>query len=1130
LIGLLKNQALTMGNEKIKILMIEDSIDDAVLIKRKLESSPTSRFQVTPVKTLQEGLAHLAQEQPDLILSDLGLPDSHGLDTVNRILKEAPYIPLVVLSGYDDESVAIKAVQAGAQDYLVKGRIDNLQMERSLNYSIERARLQRELEQHNREIASVQANLHKVLEKNADAILVISEDKKILFCNPAAASLLGHTPEELLKEKYEFEIRAGVTFEIEISRADKQNKTAEVTAVEIDWAGKTASLVSMHDITERKKQEDMLRFSDTALKSIHEGVFTMDNEFKITRWNKTCELMFGIKASDAIGKPAADSINMVEEYKGQTEKRFNLLIEKGFNREDQLYRTPRGDIWFDVQAQEMVTDGKRYGWISLASDISERKKQEDMLRFSDIALKSIHEGVFTMNNDLKITRWNEMCEQIVGVKAPDAIGKDISDPIKLIEEYEGQNNEHVELLVKYGFVRSVQKYRTPHGDIWVDVQTQAMEHNGERFGWLTMLSDITARKNTEEALKQSEEKYREVINTSSDAIISVDSKMKIILWNQGASKIFGYTEKEMIGESLLTIVPSMSHQEVVVGFNKMKKTGIYELDDRFLNTVGIKKDGTSVFIELSVTTHNIGDSPIATAIIRDVTFRKEAEEALKRSEEKYRELINTSNDAIVSIDPQMQFVLWNRGAEKMLGYTEKEMLGLSLLTIFPETYQKNVARELVQLKNTGISKTINKPFETYLIKKDCSLVPVDMSISTRKSDDKIISTAIIRDITVRKEAEEKMRESEERYRDLFENASDLIQSCNASGKFVYVNTAWREALGYSEEEVATLSLWDVIFPAHVAQCKKTLDRVLSGETINNIETAFVAKDGKIINVEGNVNPVRKQDKVIANRAIFHNINVRKEAEEKMRQIDQMKSEFLSNVSHELRTPLQSISGFTKLILNGDVPDTETQQEFLQIIDQETIHLGNLINSLLDMSRLEAGRFKINRTPVKIRETIIESLKMFQSLARQKNIELTEDISPDIPQMELDNERMRQVIINLVGNAIKFSDPGGSVKITAEYRDQELFFQVIDHGTGIREKNIKHLFERFYREEGETVRGGTGLGLYISKQIIEAHGGHIWAESHYGKGSTFSFILPLNGTIENNQGGHIYEQQSADNRR
>ncbi len=296
------------------------------------------------------------------------------------------------------------------------------------------------------------------------------------------------------------------------------------------------------------------------------------------------------------------------------------------------------------------------------------------------------------------------------------------------------------------------------------------------------------------------------------------------------------------------------------------------------------------------------------------------------------------------------------------------------------------------MKQTGTNKAINKPFETYLLKRDSSLVPVEMVISTRKSDGKIISTAIIRDITLRKKAEEKLR-----------------------------------------------------------------------------------------------------------------------------QIDQMKSEFLSNISHELRTPLQSISGFIKLIIDGQVPEKATQKEFLQIVDQETLHLGNLINSLLDMSRLESGKFQIKREKTMMLNMITEALKMFKSLAQQKDIKLRKYIPKGLPQLNVDNDRMRQVIINLVGNAIKFSDPGGSITVKAQITDDKFIFKVADHGTGIHQKTMKHLFERFYREEGETVRGGTGLGLYISKQIIEAHGGRIWAESKLGKGSTFSFSLPLNGQGGNTDG-------------
>ncbi len=185
-----------MENKIIKTLLIEDNPDDAELMKRRLSKSADVAFAVTVARTLQEGLTKLNQTVPDLIICDLGLPDSHGLDTVKKILSAAPQIPLVVLSGFDDETTAIKAVKAGAQDYLVKGQLEGVYMERSLFYAIERAHMQGELEHHANEILNIQANLTKILEKNADAIIVIDEDKRILFTNPAVETLLGCGQEE----------------------------------------------------------------------------------------------------------------------------------------------------------------------------------------------------------------------------------------------------------------------------------------------------------------------------------------------------------------------------------------------------------------------------------------------------------------------------------------------------------------------------------------------------------------------------------------------------------------------------------------------------------------------------------------------------------------------------------------------------------------------------------------------------------------------------------------------------------------------------------------------------------------------------------------------------------------------
>lgn len=242
--------------------------------------------------------------------------------------------------------------------------------------------------------------------------------------------------------------------------------------------------------------------------------------------------------------------------------------------------------------------------------------------------------------------------------------------------------------------------------------------------------------------------------------------------------------------------------------------------------------------------------------------------------------------------------------------------------------------------------------------------------------------------------------------------------------------------------------------------------------------------------------------------VMRDITEHKQAEEAeaLRELDRIKSEFISNVSHELRTPLHSIKGFTKLMLEGKVPDPNIQKEFLTIIEKDSKRLGTLIDSLLDMSRLESGRFEVRKQLLSIKDIIHDALESFYSLAEEKSIILSKKIPAELPQVEADRERLRQVMTNLLSNAIKFSPDDGSIMVKAEGRNSELLVQVIDHGNGIPEEAIPHVFDRFYQVESSMTRstGGSGLGLYISKQIIEAHGGRIWVESELGKGSTFCF--------------------------
>jgi PAS domain S-box-containing protein len=857
-----------MDEKTIKILLIEDNPDDAELIKRRLAKSANARFAVTSARSLGDGMTHLACNTPDLIVADLGLPDSHGLDTVKKILSGAPHIPLVVLSGFDDEAIAIKAVQSGAQDYLVKGQMEGSHIERALFYAIERARLQWEVEQHTREIFSIQTNLLKILEKNADAIIVIGEDRRILFTNPSVETLLGRRQKELINQTFDYPLDGGKTTEIEISRPDNARTIAEMRVVEITWESKTAYLASLRNITERKKAEEALRESEERFRLISESspdyIVQTDKQGNVVYASPSVKYMLGHEPRNVMGHNFSELVPPVSLSEAKSIMGKALQGETYRNIEFKLSHKNGSLIPVEVNVVPIIVNNELTGLLGIVRDITERKKTEETLRFSDAAFKSIHESVIATDTGYVITHWNEISEQMYGIEASRAIGKKLLDVIEIVETYPGENEKRFKMLEANGYFQEEQLHRTKHGEVWVDIRFQAIKDGQKRYGWVGLATAITNRKLAEEALKRSEEKYREIISTSIDGIISTDMQMRVMIWNRGAEKIYGYKEKEMLGQSIMKIIPEKDRKVLVKRFAKLNKTGSLEAINHVNEWTGLKKDGSEIPIELSLSKRKPGENSTVTIIVRDITQRKEAEE-------------------------------------------------------------------------------------------------------------------------------------------------------------------------------------------------------------------------------------------------------------KLRKIDQMKSEFLSNVSHELRTPLQSISGFTKLIMNGQVPDPTTQQEFLGIIDRETMHLGNLINSLLDMSRLESGRFQINKRLIPVRDYIVDPIKSFHTLARDKSITLREDIPEKLPELEVDGDRLRQVIMNLLNNAIKFSDPGGSVIVKVEKQKEQLLFQVSDRGIGIPEAAKPHLFERFYRAEGEMVRGGTGLGLYISKQIIEAHGGRIWAESKLGEGSTFSFTLPLNGKGGNGNG-------------
>ena len=396
-------------------------------------------------------------------------------------------------------------------------------------------------------------------------------------------------------------------------------------------------------------------------------------------------------------------------------------------------------------------------------------------------------------------------------------------------------------------------------------------------------------------------------------------------------------------------------------------------------------------------------------------------------------------------------------------------------------------------------------------------------------------------IIERQRAEAALRESEERYRDLFENANDLIQSVRPDGHYLYVNNAWRKTLGYSKKEVTRLTLWDIIHPDDQLHCQETFQKVMTGGTVGSIESVFVAKDGTLLTVEGNVNHRSKEGEVIATRGIFRDITERKHAErllqeknealdaqneelqtqsdeliEKTRALEtasQFKSQFLAGMSHELRTPLNAVIGFSDLMLNGALGETnDTQRQCLTDILSSGQHLLALINDVLDLTKVEAGKLDMNPERLNLGEVINEVLPTVKPLLDVSGLKLEISIEPGLPAVNADKNRLRQIMLNLLSNAVKFTLPGGKIAVKAVKKDNWCQVSVIDSGIGIQKGDQERIFEAFNQLDTppEIRKEGTGLGLTITRQFVEMSGGRLWLESEPGEGSNFTFTLPFAG--------------------
>ncbi len=490
----------------------------------------------------------------------------------------------------------------------------------------------------------------------------------------------------------------------------------------------------------------------------------------------------------------------------------------------------------------------------------------------------------------------------------------------------------------------------------------------------------------------------------------------------------------------------------------------------------------------------------------EIEERKRIEEALRKSEERYRDLFENANDIIGTTTLDNIITSVNRRAEELLGYSRGELVGKHVFDLItPASYLLTQERSRLRDAGEDISSTVELEF----VRRDKSIVSVEGRVrAIFDPDGKPIGIhAIYRDITARKRTEAALEQLRQQNELLLNSAGEGIFGVDLQGKATFVNPAAARMLGYEVQELLGQFLHDKM---HYGKADGTsypgndcpLVHVLqNGSTIRISEEVYWRKDGTQFPVEYVSSPMRsEQGQAIGAVVTFQDITHRKA-------VERMKNEILSTVSHELRTPLASLRGFTELMLKRDFP-LEKQRELLTVIHNESVRLSRLIDDFLDLHRIEEGHLPYTFAPVVLEPILHEMANVFTLESDNHSLRL--EITPWLPAVRADAARVRQVVANLLSNAIKFSPQGGEIVVGVQAEAHRVTVWVKDQGIGIPQEAIPNLFTKFFRVDNSDTRniGGTGLGLALVKEIITAHQGTVWVESIQRSGSTFFFTLPL----------------------
>jgi PAS domain S-box-containing protein len=947
-------------------------------------------------------------------------------------------------------------------------------------------------------------HLGPLLEISPSATIITDLDSKVVAWNPAAEHLFGYTADEALGHglddlvaKTEELHEAAVSYSERtigkdhvqaITRRTRKDGTlvdVEFRAAPVLVDGEPVGTFGIyHDISELQRQK---QYYEALLEVSPAAIVAIDPRDNVTLWNPAAERLFGYAAEEARGRNIDDLVASDEEIRREAVT-LNREAEAGPVR-GTTRRTRKDGSLVDVEflAAPISVGGEPVGRYAIYLDVSELQRRR---RYYESLVELSPTAIITIDPQENVTSWNPAAERLFGYLAEETIGRNIDD---LVANREDIRDEAVEISrrIAQEEVRLITRRTRKDGSL-VDVEVTGapIYTGGELVGMYGLFHDVSE-------LQEQRRYLQAIVQLSPTAIVVTDHEARVTSWNPAAERLFGYTADEAIGRNLDDLVATREdlHEE---GARYSRAALKGERVRAFARRT--RKDGSLVDVELISEPIVVGDETLGFLVIyHDVT-------ELQQQKRYFQSLLEISPTAIVVTDLESKVVSWNPAAERLFGYSADDAVGRlldDLVAARPELHDEAVAYSQSSARGDRIQAIARRT------RKDGSLVDVQLdSAPVNVAGERVGFVATYHDIG-------EIQRQRRYYEALVQSSPVAIALLDLEGNVNQWNPAAEQLFGYSAQEAIGRNIDELVAADDElrGEAAAQTKRGMGGDLVHVI-TRRTRKDGSLVDVEVFGAPVLVAGEPAGLYALYHDITEIQRARQEAEAATHAKSAFLATMSHEIRTPLNAVIGMTGLLL--DTALTSEQRGYAEVVRGSGDALLGVINDILDFSKIEAGRLDLEQAPFDLRTCLESALELVAVAVSKKGLDVAYDMDPGAPTAVVgDQTRVRQIIINLLNNAVKFTERG-EVVLTASAEPLDgghgdrvrLNFAVRDTGIGIPADRMDRLFESFSQVDRSTTRryGGTGLGLAISKRLAEAMGGTMWAESQVGEGSTFHFTI------------------------